>query len=250
MASAFAYALRRLRKGWRSGELLILTLALTVAVAAVSAVGLFTERMRAAIASQTGETLGADLMFTSRDPIPESVSRAVAAGGAAHTSVVQFPSVALHGDDTALASVKAVEPGYPLRGALRIADQPFAPLRIAGTVPARGEAWVDQRLWQQLHLAVGAAVQAGQLKLRVSALLVDEPGRGVGFSDLAPRLLINAADLPASGLLAPGARAQYFLQLAGTAQQLEATQALALPASVRRVTPQDARPELKNALRN
>src|SRR5690349_23245458 len=92
-ASPFFYASRRLRKGWRSGELLILGLALAVAVAAVSAVALFTERMRDAIANQTGETLGADLMYTSRDPIPQPVWDAVAASGARHLGAVQFPSV-------------------------------------------------------------------------------------------------------------------------------------------------------------
>ena len=250
MDNAATYALRRLRKGWRSGELLILSLALAVAVAAVSAVSLFTERMREGIASQTGETLGADLMFTSRDPVPDAVVAAVTASGAAQLPVVQFPSVVVRGEATALASVKAVTTGYPLRGALRISDQPFGAIRLANRVPARGEAWADQRLWQELRLEPDAGIQAGALKLRVRAVLVDEPGRGVGFSDLAPRLLINHADLAATGLLGPGARAQYFLQVAAPTPRLAPLLALELPAGVRRMTPQEARPELKNALRN
>jgi putative ABC transport system permease protein len=256
-ASPFSYALRRVRKGWRSGELLILTLALAVAVAAVSAVSLFTDRMRSAIASQTGETLGADLIFTSRDPLPETVADAVAASGARHIDVVQFPSVVVHGEATALASVKAVEPGYPLRGALRITGEPFGAPRAAapstglGTgIPERGEAWVDLRLWQELNLSIDAPLQVGSLALRVRALVVEEPGRGVGFSDLAPRVLMNRADVAASGLLGPGARAQYFAQVAGTSAQLEPLLALEPPLGVRRLTPQDARPELRNALRN
>jgi len=271
MGNALAYALRRLRKGWRSGELLILSLALTIAVAAVSAVSLFTERLRQGIASQTGDTLGADLMFTSRDPLPEPIATAVAASGAAQQAVVQFPSVVVRGDATALASVKAVSSGYPLRGALRISDVPFEEVRVTRGVPARGEAWADQRLWQELHLGLPChpersegspdeiprrcaprddTVQLGRLDLRITAVLVDEPGRGVGFSDLAPRLLIHHDDLAATGLLGPGARAQYFLQAAGTPAQLAALQAVTLPVGVRRVTPQEARPELKNALRN
>jgi len=249
MNNATLYAIRRLRKGWRSGELLILTLALAVAVAAVSAVSLFTDRMRNAIASQTGETLGADLMFSSRDPIPPAIASAAESSDAARVSVVQFPSVVIHGETTALASVKAVEAGYPLRGALRISDEPFGAVRDAG-IPARGEAWVDLRLWQELQLAQEAELQVGAVTLRVRALVAEEPGRGVGFSDLAPRLLINGADVAASGLLGPGARAQYFLQAAGTAAQLEALRAIDVPLGVRRITPQDARPELRNALRN
>jgi putative ABC transport system permease protein len=285
VSNAAAYAVRRLRQGWRSGELLILTLALTVAVAAVSAVSLFTDRMRNAIASQTGDTLGADLLYSSRDPIPQAVAATVAASGAAHLTVVQFPSVVVHGDATALASVKAVEQGYPLRGTLRIADEPFGAVHGAG-IPSPGEAWVDLRLWQELRLqpchpeersdegslqgiplSPGAdchrqsakdsrlnarddTIQLGALTLRARAIVAEEPGRGVGFSDLAPRLLMNRADLAASGLLGPGARAQYFLQVAGTPAQLEALGQEDLPLGVRRATPQDARPELKNALRN
>ncbi len=246
---AAAYALRRLRKGWRSGELLILALALAVAVAAVSAVSLFTDRMRNAIASQTGETLGADLMFTSRDPLPQALWDSVAASDASHVAVVQFPSVVVHGETTALASIKAVEANYPLRGALRISDEPFGATRMAG-IPPRGEAWVDLRLWQELNLAAGAGLQVGALTLRVRGLVAEEPGRGVGFSDLAPRVMMNGADVAASGLLGPGARAQYFLQVAGTSEQLEPLLALEPPRGTRRVTPQDARPELRNALRN
>jgi putative ABC transport system permease protein len=246
---AAAYAFRRLRKGWRSGELLILALALAVAVAAVSAVSLFTERMRGAIAAQTGDTVGADLMFSSRDPLPAGVVDAVRDTGAAHLRVVTFPSVVVRGDATALASVKAVETGYPLRGALRIADEPFGAARAAAIPPA-GEAWVDLRLWQKLGLARGAELQLGARVLRVSALVVEEPGRGVGFSDLAPRVLINHADLAPSGLLGPGARAQYLLLASGSPAQIEALVAMELPLGVRRQSPQDARPELRNALRN
>ncbi|MGQ0587704.1 MAG: ABC transporter permease [Gammaproteobacteria bacterium] len=249
MGSAGAYALRRLRKGWRSGELMILGLALAVAVAAVSAVALFTERMRDAIANQTGETLGADLMYTSRDPIPQAVWDAVAATGAQHLGAVQFPSVVVHGETTALASVKAVEPGYPLRGKLKMTDEPFGAAREAG-VPDRGEVWVDLRLWQDLGLSRDAELQVGALTLRVRGLVAEEPGRGTGFSDLAPRLLMHRDDVPASGLLGPGARAQYFLHVAGAPEQLEPLRVGEPPRGVRRVSPQDARPELRNALRN
>lgn len=248
--AALAYALRRLRKGWRSGELLILALALVIAVAAVSAVSLFTERLRAGIAGQTGETLGADLMFTSRDPLPPDLGQAIAASGAALQPVTTFPSVVVRGDATALASIKAVDAGYPLRGALRTSTEPFGTVERAAGVPAPGEAWADQRLWQDLALVPDAQIQVGASALRVRAVLVDEPGRGVGFSDLAPRLLINGADLPATGLLGPGARAQYLLQVAGTPEQLAPLAALPLSKGVRRVTPQEARPELRNALRN
>lgn len=244
MMGALIYALRRLRKGWRSGELLILVLALTVAVAAMSAVSLFYSSLRQAIENQTGETLGADLIFRSRAPVASDILQAIGDSGSRTIGAVTFASVALHGETTALASVKAVEPGYPLRGALRITDEPFGMARKADAIPARGEAWVDLRLWQELGLSLASEIQLGALTLRVTALVTEEPGRGMGFTDLAPRLLIHHDDLDASGLLGPGSRAQYLQMVAGSTEQLAPLQQLALPSGVDRLSPQEAGPEL------
>lgn len=246
--NALRFALRRLRRGWKSGELLILTLALAVAVAALSAVGLFTDRVRSAIDNQTGDTLGADLLFSSRNPLPDSLLEKVTASGARSSGFTQFPSVVLNGEATALASVKAVQKDYPLRGQLRLAELPFGPAQVTSGIPAPGEAWADARLWQELGLQAGATVQAGSSHFRIVAVLESEPDRGNGFSDLAPRLMINHADLAATGLTGPGARAQYTLMAAGETKSLEPLRTMTLPAGVRRVAPQDARPEIRNAL--
>jgi putative ABC transport system permease protein len=250
MKAALLYALRRLRRGWRSGELLILSLAIAIAVAASSAVSLFSARVGAAIEAQTGETLGADLLFSSRNPLPAEIAAAVQASGARATPVVQFPSVVFAGEHSALAGIKVVAEGFPLRGRLTVASEPFGPAEPAAGVPPPGEAWADQRLWQELRLGAAPVVRAGQVDLRVTRLIVDEPGRGAGFTDLAPRLMLNAADLAASGLMAEGARAQHWLLAAGSAEQLAPLHDLELPFGVRRVTPQDSRPELQSALKN
>ncbi|MFA5941848.1 MAG: FtsX-like permease family protein [Sinimarinibacterium sp.] len=246
--SAAKFAARRLRRGWRSGELLILTLALTVAVAAVGAVNLFTERVRAALSAQTGESLGGDLLYSGRKPLPDTLRDAAGELGLYTTRVVSFTSVVFQGDENTLASVKAVEHGYPLRGRPWIADEPYGELRAATGVPAPGEAWTDARLWQALHLAPEATIKVGALQLRVSAVIVTEPDRGNGFADLAPRVMINAADLAASGLLGPGSRAQYNLLVAGPADAVAQLAAQPPPEGARRQSPQDARPEIRNAL--
>lgn len=248
MNGASAFALRRLRRSRRSGELRILALALVLAVAAASAVSLFTGRVRQAIENQSAETLGADLLFTSRAPLPAAFESAVRASGAQVIPLTQFPSVALHGETSALASIKAVAPGYPLRGVLQLAEEPFGTTTAQQAVPARGEAWVDLRLWQELGLSLGAEVQAGAARFRVSRLVVQEPDRGGGFMDLAPRLMIHAEDLPATQLLGEGSRVQYALMAAGTPEQLGVLQALPLPEKVRLNTPRDGRPEVTRAL--
>ena len=248
MIAALRFAIRRLRRSWRSGEMVIMALALVVAVAAVSAVGLFSQRVRFALVNQSGDTMGADLIFSSRDPLSADVIKSVDASASAVTQAAQFPSVVLNGEATALASVKAVGIGYPLRGVLRITDQPFGVVRSARGIPPRGEAWVDLKLWTALGLKTGAVVQAGSSQFRVSAIVDSEPDRGGGFMDLAPRFLMNAADLPASQLLGPGSRAQYSLMATGNDAQRKVLNAMMLPHGVRRVSPQDARPEVRNAI--
>jgi len=246
--AALGYAVRRLRKGWRSGDLLILSLAVAVAVAAASAVSLFTERVRAAISAQAGDALGADLVAQSRNALPAEFVAQARATGARAAAVVNLPSVVFNGERSTLAAIKAVEPGYPLRGGLRVSAEPFAPEQPATGVPASGEAWADQRLWSELQLESGARVQVGATELRVTQVLTYEPDRGGGFVDMAPRLLINVQDLAATQLVQPGSRMQQMLQLAGSAEVQAKLLALTPPPGVRLVTPEEARPPLKTAM--
>lgn len=245
---AFAFALRRLRRGWRSGELLIVALALAIAVAATGAVHLFSERVRTAIGEQSGDTLGADLVYRSRDPLPAALRTRIKDAGLQSADATLFSSIVFAGDNSSLASVKAVGARYPLRGAIKLAVAPFAAAGDVDRIPAAGEAWADARLWQDLQLKSGATLQLGRLTLKLGGVIADEPGRGAGFSDLAPRLMINAADLAASGLLSAGSRADYELGVAGNRDALARLRAEPLTGGVKLTTPQDARPELRKSL--
>lgn len=247
---AVQFAFRRLQRGWRSGELLILALALGIAVASASAVNLFTQRVAAAIEGQTGDTLGADLLVSSRSKLPENYLAQVHAAGMRTTQLVQFPSVVFKGETSALASIKAVQDGFPLRGRLTLANEAFGEAHLAQGIPAPGEAWVDQRLLQELGIGVGETLKAGAKEFRIAAVVVEEPGRGAGFADLAPRLMLNQADLAATQLLGFGSRAEYMLQATGTPEQVSAVQAMELPHGLRLRSPQDARPELQQALKS
>lgn len=244
---ALLFALRRLRRGWRSGELLILALALVIAVTASGTVRLFAERVRLALEAGSGETLGADLVISSMKPLPETLQARAAAQSLRVVPGVQFASVIFAGERSSLASIKAVAPGYPLRGMLRIAALPFAPSQPA-SAPARGQVYVDAKLWQDLQLQPQAELQVGQLKLRVAAVIDNEPDRGNGFSDLAPRLMMNHADLAASGLLGPGSRAEYRLYVAGERRAVQAMVPAKPQSGLRYTRPQEARRELRGVV--
>lgn len=243
-----AYAVRRLRRGWKSGELLVLALAVAVAVACASAVSLFSARVDAAMAATSGDALGADRLLTSRRPIPEELQRQSETLGLRSARTTTTASVVIAGEATALAAIKAVQAGYPLRGRLRIADAPFGAVRETTGVPAPGEAWADIRLWSELRLEPGAQLEVGAALVKLVAVLEYEPDRGGGFTDLAPRLLLNEADLARSELLQPASRVRYGLMLGGAPEELERFDALDLPEGVRRLSPDEARPEVREAL--
>ncbi len=246
---ALRYAGRRLRRITSAGELRVLALAIFIAVTAAAAVGLFSDRMRGALEAQSGEALGADLLVTGREALPADLADAAEQLGIQTLEHLNFPSLVLAGDNTALAAIKAVSPGYPLRGELRIAPEAFSPAATTRDIPKPGEAWADARLWSELGLQTGSQVQVGNLKLTVSAFLEYEPDRGVGFVDLAPRLLVNRQDIADSGLLGPGSRVQYTRMFSAAANSLaQLRKTTDLPPALRWITPSEARPEVRQAL--
>ena len=136
-------ARRFLWREWRAGELHILLLALAVAVAAVTTVSFFTDRVRQALATQANQLLAADLVLISDHPLtPDREAEARQLGlSVAHT--VAFPSMVVANGRTQLAEVKGVSSGYPLRGKLSVSASPFAPDHGVEQGPAPGVAWAD-----------------------------------------------------------------------------------------------------------
>ncbi|HZR35894.1 MAG TPA: FtsX-like permease family protein [Nevskia sp.] len=249
-AHAFRHALIRLRRGWRSGELLVLSLALLVASAAIVSVGMFSGRIQDAVQRGSGEAFGADARIDSHDPYPAEFLARLRATGARSLLMTRFVSVLApeRGEQTQLATVKAVEAGYPLRGSLTLSREPYAALYPANGIPAPGEVWVDGKLWSALGLSPGARIQVGNSLLKVAALVANEPGRGGAFAEFAPELLMNAQDLAATGLVGPGSRVEYILQLGGEPPALAAVQKLALPAGARYRSLDDSRPEIRSTI--
>ena len=74
-------AMRMLSREWRSGELGVLLLALTIAVAALTGVGFLVSRISAAVTMQAGQVLAADIRLESPQPIGEEPMTAARQGG-------------------------------------------------------------------------------------------------------------------------------------------------------------------------
>lgn len=244
-------ALRLLARDWRSGELGVLLAALVLTVAAVTAVGFFTDRIALAIERQGGDLLAADLVIASSQPITASIRAQAERAGLVSAATLSFRSVVLAGEKTQLVQAKAVSSGYPLRGQLRIQRAAHAPHASITAGPQPGTAWVESALLHALALTVGDSLRLGEHELRIDAILVYEPDRDGGFAQIAPRVMIHSEDLPATGLITPASRVDYRLLLAGAAPDLRRFAEQISPQlspDSELLTAQDARPELASAI--
>jgi len=214
------------RLGWRtlwrdirSGDLRLVIVAVTLAVAALTAVGFFADRLKGGLQRDARQLLGGDAVVSSDNPTPEAFEAKARALGLSVVQTMGFPTMArasdAQGGAAKLVALKVVEPGYPLRGALRVASSPEAPDNSTREIPAPGQAWVDASLLDALGLKVGDALLLGDSRFTVGAIVVNEPDRGAGFMNFAPRVMVHRADIAATGLIQPASRLNYRMAVAG-----------------------------------
>jgi len=216
-----ALAWRQTLRDFRAGELRLLAIAVTLAVAALTAVGFFADRLSAGLQRDARQLLGGDAVVGSdRATPPVLVARAQQVGLLVSQSVV-FPSMArapeAQGGATRLVAVKAVSASYPLRGRLQLQDAPGAPVQTVAAAPAPGTVWVDASLLDTLQLKVGDPLLLGDATLQVARIIVVEPDRGAGFASFSPRVMLAEADLASTALVQPASRLSYRLAVAAPA---------------------------------
>ncbi len=216
--SIVALAWRQTRRDFRAGELRLLAVAVLLAVAALTAVGFFADRLNAGLARDARALLGGDAIISSDQPTPPELVAAAQQAGLAVARSAAFPSMArapdAQGGAVRLVAVKGVSEAYPLRGQLQLKAGRDAPVRLVAAAPARGRAWVDASLLDALGLDVGGTLLLGDAALKIEQIIVVEPDRGAGFSSFAPRVLLSEADLAATGLVQPASRVSYRLAVA------------------------------------
>jgi putative ABC transport system permease protein len=215
-------AMRMLSREWRSGELGVLLFALTIAVAALTGVGFLVGRISAAVAMQASQVLAADIRLESSQPIVVAEMAVARQDGLRTARATSLLSVVFAGDQSQLTDIDAVTGGYPLRGTVMVADQPFAKGVPAQGIPPPGEVWPDSRLLAALGGRVGSRLSIGAADLRVGRVLISRPDEGGTFTGLVPNLLMNAADLARTQLIQPGSRATYAALFAGTPEGVTA----------------------------
>ena len=232
--SVWRMAIRQLARDFRAGELRLLMVAVSLAVAALTAVGFFADRIHGGLTRDAAQLLGGDVVVVSDQPTPSTVIERVRAQGLASATTAVFPTMGRASDSqgggSRLITLKAVSSSYPLRGKLSLSTGDAQPAESVAQAPQPGTAWVEKAVLDALALKVGDPILLGDAALRISRLILIEPDRGAGFMSFSPRVLINQADLESTGLIQPASRVTYRLIVAGTDRSDEKRDAAAVAA--------------------
>jgi putative ABC transport system permease protein len=199
---AWRLARRELRGGLRGFRIFLACLAL--GVMAIASVGMVRAAIEAGLRDQGAVLLGGDAQMEFTYRFANDAERAYMDGIATGVSeVVDFRSMAVRGDETALTQIKAVDGAYPLLGDVVL--DPAIPLSQA-FAPVDGVPGVamDRILVDRLGLEIGDTFRLGVQDFRLGAVLLREPDSATQGFTLGPRTLLLTADLAQSGLIGPG----------------------------------------------
>ena len=217
----FKFAAKVFFRQSRSGEVLVMIAAISMAVASLSAVGFLTDRISLSIEKQASELLAADLRISSTEPIPEEWIDLAKERKLDLASSQSFPSVVYSQDGNALARIKAVSSMYPLRGTVRISDNDISDEYEVKKIPSPSEVWVDQAILYRLNAEIGDEISIGNSDFKITAILRYRPDQSIGFVSLSPTVLMNISSIPGTGLITQGSRVNYSMLVAGENDEVQ-----------------------------
>lgn len=206
---------------WRSPSLLIVWMALSLAVACVLALGNISDRMEKGLSQQSRDFMAGDRALRSSREVPQAWLDEARKRGLKVGTQISFATMTFADDTPQLANVKAVDDIYPMYGELET--------RPAGVKPQPGSVLLAPRLMALLKLKTGDEIDVGDARLRIAGEVIQEPDAGFNPFQMAPRLLMNVADVPKTGAVQPGSRVTWRIKFGGTDSQLAAYEKWLLP---------------------
>lgn len=240
---------RQALRDLKSGDVRILLAALVLAVVAVSAVGFVTDRAGRALAQEANRLLGGDAVLRSDAPIDPALRDLARELGLAVAETASLDSMLRVGDAVQLADVTALGEGYPLRGVFVVADAQSRQERRQP--PAPGTVWLGEAGAERLGAVDGTRIGLGMRELTVAGRVLQEPDAAMDYFNVAPKVYLNAADLPSTGLIQPGSRIRYRLAVAGEAAAVDRFRQQVTPRLQRGQRLDgvgEVRPEMRSAL--
>lgn len=211
MTFVLRMAVRETRASWR--RLLFFFICIAVGVAAIVALRSVIQSVRGVFGKEARALIAADVLIsTNRDWTPEAREvierRLREAGATQQTETLETPTMVRPADRSRIVArmveLRAVQPVFPLYGTMELdggAVYSHDMLQNQGVL-------VRPELLTALNVKVGEQIVIGKSVFTIRGVIKNEPGRRVGDFSLGPRVLIDYADLPATGLLTFGSRAR------------------------------------------
>ncbi|MFM7818663.1 MAG: ABC transporter permease [Verrucomicrobiota bacterium] len=198
------------RMAWRDSRasrrrLLLFSSSISLGIAALVAIGSLGRNLQSAIREQSKALLGADLVLSSRQPLgTEAEALIQEVGGEAARETSFSTMIVLTNGTTRLVNARALTGNFPFYGTIET-DPPGAAVALR----SGGGVLVEESLLQQFQLRRGDTVSLGNASFQILGTLRRVPGDSIVFATLAPRVYLDASDLPRTGLLRPGSLARY-----------------------------------------
>jgi putative ABC transport system permease protein len=203
-STALKIAWRDLRSAWV--KFLFVVAAVALGVASLSGVRSFSVMVERTLLRQARTIMAADLSArTFRTYTPAEIVQLDALPGVHHTLETETVSMAETptARDPLLVSLKAVDPAqYPYYGSVQLASG-----RPLAAVLTRQTAVVSQEFLLRMHASLGTMMHLGNSDFRIADVILTEPDRISSSFGIGPRVMIDQAAIPASGLVRVGSRA-------------------------------------------
>jgi putative ABC transport system permease protein len=206
-----AMAWREVRASWR--RLILFFVCIALGVGAMVSLRSFTRVFTGSLARDSRMLLSADVRVESPERwSPEQIDVLTRHGASPRVTgqarMLETQSIvraAAHSDTRpVLVELKGLEPGFPLRGELRLAGgQPYTHALLEG-----GGVLVSSSLLERLQVKVGDRIIVGGAPFTIRGAIVRIPGNALNFSPL-PRVAADVRDIEAAGLTGFGSRVRY-----------------------------------------
>ncbi len=208
----------------RLSSMRLFCLAVAISCAVTFSITLLGDRLEQLFNQQAKEVIAADLALQSTTELSKEQKTIISEFSLQTAITLSFQTMSNAGDEFLLSSVKAVSNEYPLLGQLQVADQLYGETIATQDVPIPGNVWVEDRVLNELGLALGEKINIGEHKFTITRILVYEPDRGNSFYSFTPRVMMNISDLDATQIVKPGSRVNFRYLFSGQVNDLSALQ--------------------------
>jgi len=215
----FKMAWRETRGAWR--HFLYFFACIAIGVGALVGVSLFGSNMERAVTKEARGLLGGDLEIRLTRPLSLAGQAVLTSLNERHMTVTHVSELVamaaratpgpLMTQSTQIVELKAVEPAYPLYGAIKLdSTQSLDALLHPDKSRCGGHscfgAVVQESLLIRMGLSVGDRLKIGQALFLITGIVRTEPDRMANAFTLGPRVMIAQEGLFAAELIKPGSR--------------------------------------------